>query len=195
MANILKLESDFLCEPYCNVSTKDFIQNEINKGTPSFIVYYIPTYEIFGVEKLINNGQYILYNNEFDKPIIGYSKAGLKISDPDKKIKGKITILPSKHLDFTNKKLKDGSIIYEPNTIPFNKERDSYLYIYGSTIYTDEPIEDIIKDYMSDGRDSYVFLGEYTLCSYQLIEVLKRVTPDELCETINFEKKKVLIKK
>lgn len=95
------------------------------------------------------------------------SSGGLKISDSKEKVKGSFII-------------EDKRIIYDAFQ-PFYKERDSYVYMYGTEFYTNMSMLDILKEELKRKRKYLIYMGE-KLNGYRLEDQFTEVSKDELLE-------------
>ena len=74
------------------------------------------------------------------------SSGGLKISDSKENILGSFII-------------EEKRIIYDAFQ-PFYKERDSYVYMYGTEFYTDMSMLDVLKEELNRKRQYLIYMGE-----------------------------------
>ena len=74
------------------------------------------------------------------------SSGGLKISDSKENILGSFII-------------EEKRIIYDAS-LPFYKERDSYVYMYGTEFYTDMSMLDVLKEELNRKRQYLIYMGE-----------------------------------
>ena len=109
------------------------------------------------------------------------SSGGLKISDSKESILGSFII-------------EEKRIIYDAS-LPFYKERDSYVYMYGTEFYTDMSMLDILKEELNRKRQYLIYMGEKVngnISEFQFNEVSK----EELLEYAqNREKGEYSLKK
>lgn len=114
---------------------------------------------------------------EVKNPVAGFgrlkgndfgSSGGLKISDPEEKIGGSFVIQKEK-------------IIYDALR-PFYHERDSYVYFYGKTYYTDMSMLDLLKEELNRKRKYLVYIGEEFIKYKGLKEVFEEISQEELLE-------------
>ena len=109
------------------------------------------------------------------------SSGGLKISDPKENILGSFII-------------EEKRIIYDA-FLPFYKEKDSYVYMYGTEFYTDMSMLDILKEELNRKRQYLIYMGEKVngyIPESQFLEVSK----EELLEYAqNREKGEYSLKK
>lgn len=198
MANLIKINPFFGCK-YQQTSTRKFIQEELKTDPVCFTVHQVPTEVLLKLKEEIEKREVSpsLCTLERTNPVIGYHKrAGLKISDPKQQIKGRITFTPSIHLRDMTVVPAPGSMIYETQSSPFNEERDSIIY-ETNKIYTDEPLEDILKSYIFDGRDCYINEWEYIIENYITKQIVKKIKPEDFYQLFldQLENSKVFIKK
>ena len=74
------------------------------------------------------------------------SSGGLKISDSKENILGSFII-------------EEKRIIYDAFQ-PFYKERDSYVYMYGTEFYTEMSMLDVLKEELNRKRQYLIYMGE-----------------------------------
>lgn len=109
------------------------------------------------------------------------SSGGLKVSDPTENILGSFII-------------EEKRIIYDAFR-PFYKERDSYVYMYGTEFYTDMSMLDVLKEELNRKRQYLIYMGE-KLNGYKLESQFHEVSKDELLEYAqNREKGEYSLKK
>lgn len=102
------------------------------------------------------------------------SSGGLKISDSKENIKGSFII-------------QDKRIIYDALE-PFYKERDSFVYMYGTEFFTDMSMLDILKEELNKKRQYFIYLGQ-KLNGYKMEAQFNEVSKDELLEYAQYPEK------
>lgn len=131
-----------------------------------------------------------LIDMEHSYPIAGYAplkgdhfrtSGGLKMSDAQGSIPGSF-IIESKRL------------IYDAS-VPFYKERDSYVYLYGTKFYTDMGMMDLLKEELNRKRQYLIYMGQ-RLNGHRFEDQFDVVSKEELLEYAqNCEKGEYILKK